>query len=136
MTTVATGVSTLELTKKAYQNFNEGNVPALVEMFHQDIAYHIMGTPDLPFAGTFKGKEQVLGFFKKLDETVQFTKFEVQEYITEGDKVVAIVDVEGRAKSTGKSFKTIIAHLIKFQEGKVLSFRDFSDTREMSKALQ
>lgn len=136
MATVATKVSTLELAKRAYRLFNKGDVSALMELYHQDTEWHIMGAPDIPFAGSFKGKDQVMAFLKNLDETVLFTKFKVQEFITEGDKVVGIVDCEGRVRATGKSFKTGIAHLMTIREDKLYSLRDFADTRELYKALQ
>lgn len=71
---------------------------------------------DDPNAGTFNGKEAVLGWFGGLASTLDFTTFEPREVIAQNDKVVSLVDAEAAARSTGRA--------IRQREARVWTFRD------------
>lgn len=129
-------MTTLELVKKLYGLFLEGNIPALVEYYHEDVTYHIRGGEDVPWAGTYKGKEKVLTFFQKLDQHVEITKFNIQDIITDGDRAAVMLDMSGRIKATGKTANYVQVHWITFKGGKLLGFWDFPDTYLIHKALQ
>ena len=66
-----------------------------------------MGDPgdpdDDPNAGTFKGKEAVLGWFSGLASTLDFTTFEPREFIAQNDKVVSLVYAEATVRNTGRT---------------------------------
>ena len=50
------------LAQSVYEAFGRGDMPALAEVMADDIEWVHPGDPDIdPNAGTFKGKEAVLG---------------------------------------------------------------------------
>ena len=52
------------LAQSGYEAFGRGDMAALAEMMADDIEWVNPGDPDVdPNAGTFKGKEAVLGWF-------------------------------------------------------------------------
>ena len=52
------------LVQSAYEAFGRGDIPALAEVMADDIEWVIPGDSDIdPNAGTFKGKDAVLGWF-------------------------------------------------------------------------
>ena len=57
------------------------------------------------------------------------------ELIANADTVVALGEYSGTYKATGKGFKAPFAHVWKFGEGRVISFRQHTDTAVVQRAL-
>ena len=80
------------LVQSAYEAFGQGDMAAFAEVMADDIEWVDPGDPDDdPNAGTFKGKEAVLGWFGGLASTRDYTTFEPREFIAQNDKVVSLV---------------------------------------------
>jgi ketosteroid isomerase-like protein len=117
------------LAQTAYEAFGRGDMPALADVMADDIEWVCPGDPDVdPNAGTFKGKEAVLGWFGGLASTIDFTTFEPREFIAQNDKVVSLVYAEATARDTGRAFVNHEAHVWTFRDGKVARFQVYLDT--------
>jgi uncharacterized protein len=93
------------LVQSAYEAFGRGDIAALAEMMADDIEWVDPGDPDDdPNAGTFKGKEAVLGWFGGVASTLDYTTFEPREFIAQNDKVVSLVYSEATVRNTGRAF--------------------------------
>ena len=102
---------------------------ALAEAMADDIEWVNPGDPASdPNAGTFKGKEAVLGWFGGLASTLDFTTFEPREFIAQDDKVVSLVYAEATARDTGRAFVNHEAHVWTFRDGKVVRLQIYLDT--------
>jgi ketosteroid isomerase-like protein len=118
-----------QLAQDAYAAFGRGDMPALAEVMADDIEWVSPGDPgDDPLAGTYSGKDNVLGWFGKLAETLDFQTFEPRDFIAQGDKVVSTVYAEATVRSTGRSFVNDEAHVWTFRDGKLARFRIYFDT--------
>ena len=45
---------------------------------------------NVPFAGTWKGRQQVEQFFSRMSEVQDVVEFEPEEFIAQGDKVIVL----------------------------------------------
>ena len=118
-----------QLAQDAYAAFGRGDMPALAEVMADDIEWVNPGDPgDDPLAGTYRGKDDVLGWFGKLAETLDFQTFEPRDFIAQGDKVVSIVYAEATVRSTGRSVVQDEAHVWTFRDGKLARFHIYFDT--------
>jgi ketosteroid isomerase-like protein len=110
---------------------------ALAELMADDIEWVIPGDPDdNPTAGTFKGKDAVLGWFGSLAASLDFTAFEPREFIAQNDKVVSLVYAEAIARETGRTVVNHEAHVWTFRDGKLARFQNYFDTAAAAAALQ
>ena len=117
------------LVQSAYEAFGRGDIAALADVMADDIEWVDSGDPDDdPNAGTFKGKEAVLGWFAGLASTVDFSTFEPREFIAQNDKVVSLVYAEATVRDTGHALVNHEAHLWTFRDGKVARFQIYLDT--------
>ena len=117
------------LAQSAYEAFGRGDMAALAEVMADDIEWVNPGDPsDDRLAGTYRGKDDVLGWFGKLAETLDFQTFEPREFIAQGDKVVSLVYAEATARSTGRSFVQDEAHVWTFRDGQPAHFQIYFDT--------
>jgi len=117
------------LARSAYEAFGRGDMAALAEVMTDDIEWRNPGDPAHdPNAGTFNGKEAVLGWFGGLASTLDFTRFEPQDFIAQNDKVVSTVYAEATARDTGRAFVNHEAHVWTFRDGKVARCQVYLDT--------
>ena len=123
------------LAQSAYEAFGRGEMAALAELMADDIEWVNPGDPNvIPTAGTYRGKEEVLGWFGKLAEQVDFSTFEPRDFIAQGDKVVSTVYAEATVRSTGRSDVQNEAHVWTFRDGKLAHFQIYYDTASAAAA--
>jgi ketosteroid isomerase-like protein len=122
--------SNTEATRKGYESFRRGDIPALIsDLIADNCTWVIPGPKDkLPWAGTFKGKQEIANFFTQVGDNIEFTEFGPREMIEQGDTVVALGTMTGRAKKTGKTVRNEWAHVFKYSQGKVVFFQEYIDT--------
>jgi uncharacterized protein len=117
------------LVQSAYEAFGRGDMPALAELMADEIEWVNPGDPDIdPNAGTFRGKDAVLGWFGGLGATLDFTTFEPRDFIAQDDKVVSLVYAEATARHTGRAFVNHEAHVWTFRDGKLARLQIYLDT--------
>ena len=92
----------LNVVKEIYSAYRGRNIPALLNHLADDVRWFSIGPPEIiPTAGTRYGRNQVEQYFATLDGMEELEGFEPQEFIVQGDKVVAIGDLERYVPSTG-----------------------------------
>ena len=123
------------IAQSGYEAFGRGDMAALAELMTDDIEWVSPGDPDHnPNAGTFNGKEAVLGWFGGLASTLDFTTFEPREFIAQDDKVVSLVYAEATVPKTGRTLINHEAHVWTFRDGKVARFQIYEDTGAVAAA--
>jgi hypothetical protein len=122
--------SNIEANKKGYESFQRGDIPSLLkDLIDDDCTWISPGPKDkLPWAGTFKGKQEIAHFFALVEHNLEFSEFTPREMIEQGDTVVVLGTLAGRAKKTGKPVKNEWAHVFKFSQEKAVSFQEYIDT--------
>lgn len=89
-----------------------------------------------PCAGTWVGPEQVIeNVFKALGASWSSYRFDLQELIDGGDRVVALGTYHGTYGKTGKSMQARVAHVWRLQDGKIVQFEQFTDTLLVARAM-
>jgi hypothetical protein len=127
----------IDLVKGAYADFGSGNIPAILDRLDDGVTWESPAPADVvPFGGFRRGKSEVAQFFKALGQTLEFTKFEPQEFIASDDAVVVLgvydAVVRANGKPTGEEGWAMAFHI---RNGKVVSFREYTDTRALVTAV-
>lgn len=109
----------LAIIQTAYEAFGRGDIPAVLEALAPDIQWHIPGRN--PLAGTYKGHEEVVGFFTQLMERSGGTfNLEVNDWLASDQHVVVLVRESGQRD--GKRLDVEGAHIWRLQNGKAVDF--------------
>jgi ketosteroid isomerase-like protein len=124
-----------EMIKEGYRLFQAGDIGNLLDRYHDDAEWAGPENEFVPFAGNFHGKGGIAQFFTKLNATVQATRFEPQQFIAEGDKVVVTGVASWRARTTGRSYDSGWVHVFTVSGGKVARFESYFDTAAVERAL-
>lgn len=119
-----------QIVQKLYENFGKKDVPAIMDMltddavFEDNAALWIDGKPHIvPFAGKYSGKNSIPGFFQKMAETTEITKFEPVKFFENGNHVIALVNLAGRFKTEGTSGENLWVMLWEIDNGKIKGTR-------------
>jgi ketosteroid isomerase-like protein len=127
----------VRIVQEAYAAFQRGDIQAVLDTLTDDVEWITPGPPDLmPVAGNRHGRNEVAQFFSTLSDTEEVELFEPQEYIAQGDKVVAFVKYRGRVKATGRTAESDLVHVFTMREGKVAGFREYFDTAAVVEAYR
>jgi uncharacterized protein len=133
-----TMASNLETAKRAYELFQKGDVPTLInEILADDCDWLASGPPELiPWAGRYHGKQEIGTFFTRLGENFEFAEFIPREMLEKGEIVVTIGSFAGHARKTGKASNSDFVHVAKYNDrGRLFFFQDYVDTAAAVAAL-
>ncbi len=127
--------SNVGLVQQAYAAFGAGDLPRLLGFMTPDIVWDFPRSSVIPWAGTFKGPDQVARFFAALVEHSEALAFEPRHFIASEDRVVVLGSDRFRVKATGKTFECEWAHAFTLRDGKIAAFREYTDTAAVAAAF-
>jgi uncharacterized protein len=105
-----------ELVRKGYEAFGKGDIETLNDLFADDIAWNVPGRNQL--AGTYRGKDEVLGVFQKTAELTGGTfKLEMHDLLANDDHVVGLIHATG--EHDGKKLEDNSVQIFHIKNGKV-----------------
>ncbi|MGN6474862.1 MAG: nuclear transport factor 2 family protein [Mycobacteriales bacterium] len=121
-----------QLVEKGYRAFAAGDIATVLEIFSEDIRWHIPGRS--PISGNFTGHEGVLDFFGRCMELSAGTlRIEVDEVLAEGDRVVMLVTVS--AERNGQQWSSPEVHVWRVSDGRAVEFREFQGDQQTEDAF-
>lgn len=126
----------IETVKRGYEAFNSGDIPALLDLFAEDITWRAPRIEGAPYTGSYDGREAVGDFFSTLDEAEEFSNFEPREFIAQDEKVVVLGSMTATVKDTNREYSSDWVHIFTMRDGKVAGFLEFFDNAAASKAFQ
>ena len=121
----------------AWDRSKGDDTDAWMALVDEDVCFSSLsgGRPGIAFAHECRGREEMIGFFRGLTETLAMDRFDVTEFVAEGDRVVAIGTCSWTARATGRSFTTPYALVASFRDGLIVEAREFYDTAMVAGAV-
>lgn len=124
-----------QIVRNLYASFSTGNVPAVLAALDPQIDW--ADAKNSPYPGPFHGPDAVLnGLFMRL--ATEWDGFTVtpEEFVGDGETVVALGHYSGTCKATGMRLSDVpFAHVWKLRNGRVVTFRQHTDTVEFQRAI-
>lgn len=110
------------IIRKAYEDFAQGNIPAVFAAIDAGITWHVPGHS--PLSGDYTGHDQIGGFFQRTMELSGGAfSIDVHHVLAEGDLVVALVTVNAKRNGLSASFPEV--HVWRMKDGKAAEFREY-----------
>jgi uncharacterized protein len=110
------------IIRKAYEDFAQGNIPAVFAAFDPTITWHVPGHS--PLSGDFTGHDQVGGFFQRtLERSGGKFSIDVHHVLADDDLVVALTTVNAQRNGVSASFPEV--HVWRLKNGKATEFREY-----------
>ncbi|MFN0173862.1 MAG: nuclear transport factor 2 family protein [Saprospiraceae bacterium] len=114
-----------------YGKFGQGDVPGILALCSDDVVFEIQDRLFDSKARWFKGKSEVGQFFQELGPKFQYAKFQPTRFVSDGDDVFVLIDVEYKHLPSGKTYTSTYTHHFKVTNGKVAYFRGVDDFQMM-----
>ena|ERR1051326_7942200 len=129
-------MTTKETVKALYDAFATGNIPFILENISENFTWKDPSDPSLvPFGGEHKGRNGMMNFFQKLDGSTNITLWEVNDYVSEGNRVVAQGKHGFQSRKTGKNALLEWTMVWKLENGIPVSGRAYYNTAASEKAF-
>ncbi|GGB18154.1 nuclear transport factor 2 family protein [Mucilaginibacter rubeus] len=129
-------MTNLEIVKSTYEGkSSEENGKNLQKFLASDAVW--TEAEGFPLAGTYIGFEAIAQnvFYRLATEWIDY-KFTPEDYVADGDKVVAFGTYSGTYKETNKFFKARVAHLWQLENDSIISFEQFVDSKTVNDATK
>jgi ketosteroid isomerase-like protein len=128
-----------KLLQNAYNRWNTtkgGSIADWMVLMDDDISFGSLaeGAEVVPFTAPLRRKDSLKTYFDGLLGNWTMVHYTVDEYVAEGDRVVAIGSTSWKNKHTGKTFDTRKVDVWKFKNGKAIEFYEFYDTAMVAAA--
>lgn len=124
----------IEQVRAAYEAFLRGDVAGVLDKLTDDVIWETQGPAEIPYAGTFKGKDGVTQFFRILADVEEPQAFEPRRFFADGDMVVVLGRYAARVKANGAHAETEWVHTFTFRDGKVAAYREYLDGAKYAQA--
>ena len=125
-----------QLVQLAYRNFQNGDVQSVLGSLSEDIEWVVPQVEGVPMGGTYRGVEEVGQFFSGLGDAQEPRQFEPREFVSEGERVVALGHYAWHVNSTGRQWESDFAHVFIVRDGKIARFQEFTDTAAIDAAFR
>lgn len=117
------------LVRDLYDAYARGDGERVAAMIDDDIDWVIHGPVQVfPFSGTRRGKQDVLQALAAVAKDYALERYEPEITIVEGDRAAVLCNVAFRQRATDRTLTFRTVSLLKFRDGRVVEYREFSDT--------
>ena len=124
----------LEVVQAQYAASAAGDLEALRATLADDVSWTEMA--GFPLAGTYYGPDEVTSnVMEKLQAAWDDWAATPDEFIVDGERVVALCRYTARNKATGKPLNVRVAHAFLVHNSKIVTFEQFVDTALVREAM-
>ncbi|MBX9711739.1 MAG: nuclear transport factor 2 family protein [Xanthobacteraceae bacterium] len=129
----------VETLKKAYSLWREtkgGSADHWLSIVDKHISFGSMarGAEPVAFAKDYDNREDLRAYFKGLSDEWTMVDYVMDEYVAQGDAVVARGSCSWTNKKTGKTMDTPKLDFWRFRDGKAVEFYEYYDTAQVMAA--
>lgn len=120
-------MTNLETVQQLYDAFSRRDGEAIRRIFHPQIEW--IQNEGFPNGGRHVGTEAVLNdVFAKFRVDWERWQVVIHEYLDAGQSIVVLGEYRGTYKATGKSMVAAFAHVYDLHDGRIVRFRQYTDT--------
>ena len=130
-------MSNVKLAKDLYAGFARGDIPAVLAGFHPQIEWReAEGNPYQPDGAAWVGPQAVLEkLFMSLGSEWEGFTVHVRTLHDAGEHVVMEGRYTGTYKPSRKSVDAQVCDVLRFRDGKLLSFQQYVDMAQMQTVM-
>lgn len=130
-------MTNVQAAKDIYAAFALGDISAVLAGFHPEIEWReAEGNPYQPDGAAWVGPQAVLEkLFMRLGSEWEGFTVTVRALHNAGEHVMMEGRYTGTYKPSGKSVDAQVCHVLRFRDGKLLSFQQYVDTGQLQAVM-
>ena len=119
----------LALAKQMYEALEDDDVGPFLTLCAPDVTIEYPAAGRLPYGGTWMGRSGAADFLAAHDAAEEIVLFDpAPMHLATADLVFVLGTFEGRARDTGRRWRTEFVHVLTFRDGRLTGWRSFFDT--------
>ncbi len=124
----------IDIVRAFYASLGRGDVPGLLALMAPEIEW--TEAERFPYhAGTWRTPQAVVdGLLVPIGRDWSAFSATPTEYVSDGERVVALGHYAGTYRTTGRSFTAAFAHLWTVRQGRIIRFVQYTDTTKVLEA--
>jgi uncharacterized protein len=115
--------SSADAVRELYEAFGRADIPAILAALDENIEWS--APKNLPHGGEFRGRDAVGKFFQVIGESWEQLTVDVEDILSEGERVVVLVDARGRLRETGEETGYRAAHAWTMRDDVPARFQEY-----------
>lgn len=120
----------VQTVQRIYEAFGRGDVPAILDNVDENATWvNPYGISKFPgqWGKPSKGHAEITEFFKTINEYLEPRSFNPYQFISQGDKVVALINWAGVVRHNNHPYKATLVHVWTLRDGKVVDYLGLDD---------
>ena len=127
----------VDVIQGIYDAFARGDVGAVLSAMTPGMVWREAENHPYADRNPYIGLDAIVqGVFARLGTEWDGFGVVVDDILDAGDKIVALGRYRGTCKKTGKSIHAQVAHVWTMENGKAASFQQFTDTLQITRAME
>ncbi len=128
-------IENVQVVRDMYEAFGMKDETRLRQLLHPDVEW--IQCAGFPGGGHRRGQDEVLEkVFRSLRSDWNDWRVEIEEYLDAGDAVVVLGHYAGTHAATKRPMTAVFTHVYNVANGRIVRFRQFTDTHQLVKAAQ
>jgi ketosteroid isomerase-like protein len=112
-----------------YAAYEKGDLQATLAAFAEDADFISYAPLEVfPYLGHRPGKAAIGATLQAVHTHFEFLNYKPVFLLADGDCAAAIIEMRLRQRSTGRIINVRLAHFMRFREGRIVEFREFTDS--------
>jgi len=130
-------MSNVQFAQDIYATFGRGDIPSVLAALDPGIEWReAEGHPYKPDGAAWVGRQEILEqLFMRLGSEWDGFSVNVGTLHDAGERVVMEGRYTGLYKPSGKSLDAQVSHVLRFRDGKLLSFQQYVDTGQLQAVM-
>ncbi|WP_162919989.1 ester cyclase [Hanstruepera ponticola] len=126
----------LAVVNAAYEAFGKGDIEGVVATFSPDIVWNEAEGNAYADGNPYKGADAIVEgvFGRVVNEWDGFTLKNIELHEMSENQVLATLRYNAKHKKTGKSIDAQVAHHWTLENGKIIGFQQYVDTKQLAEA--
>ena len=119
----------VKVVQQVYAALGKGDITTVLSLLADDVEWSMPHPKEtVPYGGKWQGREEVAQFFSVMHDSTEVRQVQLQEYISQNDKVIVLGHMKLKAKPSDREYENDLAAVWTVQNGRVKQMRDFMDT--------
>lgn len=126
----------IQVIENLYKAFATGDRPTVLGSMNPKIEWNEAESNSLADGNPYIGPEAILnGVFARLGANHEyFSLTDITLHDMSDNKVLATLRYDAKNKETGKAYNAQVAHFWSLEEGKIVKFQQYADTKKLADA--
>jgi ketosteroid isomerase-like protein len=115
-----------------YDAYVRRDFERVAALIHEDVDWVIYAPVSVfPFAGPRRGRHAVMTVLAGIAEAYALLNYRREIVLVDGERAAVVTDASYRQHSTGRTLRFRVASFLRFADGQLIEFREFTDSFDL-----